>query len=175
MRLSLLTRPSHPDPRAFADPCGSRKILAAIVSLALLVGPGSKGHSQTIGFPSGCIGYCGNGVAIGIGAIAGGGAALGILLAVNHDRHLLQGCVSTGSDGPQLQTSDAKIYALRGDPAVIKVGDRVKFHGNRMRKARGDKGNQVFKVDKIKKDYGPCRATQTQAAPAAPTQRGGGS
>ena len=51
-------------------------------------------------------------------------------------------------------TSDAKIYAIQGDPAVIKVGDRVKFHGARVRKAKDSKGNQIFKVDKFKKDYG---------------------
>lgn len=163
MRISLLAHPSPARSRRFTVRSRSRQKLAVSVSLALLLCTGSMSRAQAT---SGRIGYCGSGIAIGIGAIAGGGAALGIFLAVNHGRHLLEGCVSTGPDGPQLQTSDAKTFALQGDPAIFKVGDRVKVHGDRVRRSKDSKGNQVFKVDKIKRNYGPCQITQTRAAPA---------
>jgi len=159
---SLLSSPSAARSRRFTSPSRSRRKLTVAASLAVLLCASANARAQV---PSGCIGYCGNGIAIGIGAIVGGGAALAVFLAVNHDRHFLHGCVSNGSDGPQLRTSDARIFALQGDPAVIKVGDRVKVHGARLRKAKDSKGNQVFKVDKVKKDYGPCQLAQAAGSP----------
>ena len=85
------------------------------------------------------------------------GTAVGVTYAVKHHNHTLQGCVSSDANGLKLRTSDAKIYTLKGETASIKVGDNVKFHGSKMKKAKGDSaGDQVFEVQKISKDYGPC-------------------
>jgi hypothetical protein len=70
------------------------------------------------------------------------------------------GCVVSGPNGPELQTGD-KRYALEGDAASIKVGDRVKIHGSRVKKTRDQTGGQVYRVEKIKKDYGPCPVSDT--------------
>jgi len=79
--------------------------IAVVAALALLFGSGQSSVAQSQS-PSGCIGYCGNGIAIGIGIVAGAVAIVGILLVVNHDHHFLKGCVSNGPNGPQ-QNSEA--------------------------------------------------------------------
>ena len=91
------------------------------------------------------------GAAAGIGA----GIAVLIVVAVNADSHTITGCVVSGPGGPELQTSE-KRYALEGDAGNIRVGDRVKLHGSRLRKTKDQPGDQVYRVEKIKKDYGPC-------------------
>jgi len=90
-------------------------------------------------------------------AAVGAGAAVGITLAVQNSNHTLQGCLLSGPGGLELRTSDSKIFALEGDAATIKIGDRVKLHGSKLKKAKDLAGDQVFVVEKLKKDYGPCR------------------
>jgi len=100
-------------------------------------------------------------VALSSAAIAAvvAGTTVGVTYAVKHHNHTLQGCVFSDASGLKLRTSDAKAYTLKGDAASIKVGDSVKFHGSKVRKAKGDSaGDQVFMVQKLSKDYGPCPA-----------------
>jgi len=106
-------------------------------------------------------------IALSVTAIAavGAGTAVGITLAVQNSNHTLQGCLISGPIGLELRTSDAKIFAIEGEAATIKVGDRVKLHGSKVKKTKGAAGDQVFVVEKLKKDYGPCRADAL--APAA--------
>ncbi|MGA9584194.1 MAG: hypothetical protein WBQ95_02640 [Terracidiphilus sp.] len=127
-------------------------ILAAL--FLLLSEAPTKADAQE--FPSGCVGYCGNGIAIGIGVTTGAIAAVGIVLAINHDHHTLIGCVSSSPSGLEVQTSDAKTYSLEGNAVAIKAGDRVKLHGSKTKKTNGSPA--VFKVEKLKRDYGPCPA-----------------
>ena len=96
------------------------------------------------------------GAAAGVGA----GIAIVILVAVNASHHTVTGCVRSGLNGLELQTSD-KRYSLEGDAASIKVGDRVKIHGSRVKKTKDQTGDQVFRIEKIKKDCGPCPAKLT--------------
>ena len=87
------------------------------------------------------------------------GTTVGVTYAVKHHHHTLQGCVFSDASGLKLRTSDAKVYTLKGDAASIKVGDSVKFHGSKVKKAKRDAtGDQVFVVQKLSKDYGPCPA-----------------
>ena len=87
------------------------------------------------------------------------GTTVAVTYAVKHQHHTLQGCVFSDASGLKLRAGDAKVYALQGDAASIKVGDSVKFHGSKVRKAKGDSaGDQVFMVQKLSKDYGPCPA-----------------
>ena len=87
------------------------------------------------------------------------GTTVGVTYAVKHSHHTLQGCVFSDANGLKLRTSDAKVYTLKGDAASIKVGDNVKFHGSKVKKAKGNAtGDQVFVVQKLSKDYGPCPA-----------------
>jgi hypothetical protein len=75
----------------------------------------------------------------------------------------LGGNILSGSNGSEPCTSDAKIiYALEGHAATIKVGDRVKLHGSKLKKTAGE---QAFVVEKLNGDCGPFpRERWTSAA-----------
>jgi hypothetical protein len=73
----------------------------------------------------------------------------------------------TSASGLELQTSDGKTYALEGDAASIKVGDKVKIHGSKIKKTKDSTGPGVFRVEKLNRDYGPCPAATATAASAA--------
>ena len=91
-------------------------------------------------------------------------AGVVVIVAVNHDHHVLKGCASSGPNGLQLQTSNSETYLLEGDPSAIKAGHMVKLHGSKAKSPKGSKSNRVFIVEELKKDYGSCNLT---AAPAA--------
>ena len=107
-----------------------------------------------------------------VGAAVGIGAAIAVvvvvLVEVNHSHHSLSGCVLSGPTGLELQTSDSKTYALAGDAASIRVGDRVKLKGSRVKKTRETTGDQIFRVASMKKDYGPCKVNATAVANSTP-------
>jgi hypothetical protein len=86
------------------------------------------------------------------------GATVAVTYAVQNSHHRLQGCVFSGPNGLELRTSDAKVFALEGYTANIKTGDRVKLHGSKLKKTKNSTGDQVFAVEKLSKDYGPCPA-----------------
>jgi hypothetical protein len=105
------------------------------------------------------------GEVVGVAVAAGAVIAVAILVPVevSKSHHILKGCVYAGPNGVSLQTSDAKNYILEGDPSAIKVGDMVKFHGVKVKKTKDSKGDQVFKIAEMKKDYGPCHVTAPPA------------
>jgi hypothetical protein len=118
---------------------------AAIAALSVTLAAQQGGH---IG-PSGAAVA---GAAVGVGAVV----TLGVVLAVNHSHHVMSGCVVSGADGLKLQTSDSKTYDLEGATGDLKAGNRVKIHGSKIKKTRGVTGPDVFKVEKLNKDYGAC-------------------
>lgn len=153
------TEPFSPPPSTYVT--GKSRIAAAVTAFALLICPGthSRAQSQPPLLPSGCIGYCSDapviGAAVGIAAIA----TVGIVLAVNHSHHTLTGCVASGPTGPEIQVSGSKTYSLEGDPSVIKIGDKVKLHGSRVKGKGAGKPDEVFRVEKLTKNYGPCHGS----------------
>jgi hypothetical protein len=92
------------------------------------------------------------------------GTTVGITIAVQNSHHTLQGCVFSEANGLKIRTSDAKVYALEGETATIKVGDRFKFHGSKLKKTKDSTGDHVFVVERLSKDYGPCPANAATAA-----------
>jgi hypothetical protein len=104
------------------------------------------------------------GAAIGIGAVIA--VAIIVPVEISRSHHLLTGCVVTSANGLELHTSDAKIYALEGDAASIKVGDKVKIHGSKIKKTKDSTGPGVFNVEKLNRDYGPCPVAATTIATA---------
>ncbi len=78
-----------------------------------------------------------------------------ITRTVENQHHSLQGCLFAGAGGMELHTSDAKVYALEGESTSLKVGDRVKLHGSKLKKKDSTNG-QVFVVEKLNRDYGTC-------------------
>jgi hypothetical protein len=104
-------------------------------------------------------------VGIGVGIAAAGAVAVGTIVAVNHSHHNLKGCVSSGPNGLQLANdSDKKTYALVGASPDVKAGERVKLHGTKQKKQKGNASNQQFLVDSVTKDLGPCEAVAGAAA-----------
>jgi hypothetical protein len=140
--------------------------VAAIGALAVLLCSGASTSPSASQSSSGTIGAS-NGEVVGgaVGIVAGLTAIVVILVEINHSHHTLNGCVFAGPNGLELQTSDSKRYMLEGDAASIKVGDRVKLHGSKVKKAKDTVGDQVFKVEKLNRDYGPCSA----APPPSPS------
>jgi hypothetical protein len=84
------------------------------------------------------------------------GTTVGITFAVQNSHHTLQGCVFSDANGLKLRTGDAQVYTLEGETATIKVGDRFKFHGSKLKKTKDSTGDHVFVVERLKRDYGPC-------------------
>jgi hypothetical protein len=111
---------------------------------------------------TGATGSCGPSSGEIVGGVVGIAAGLGVIVVVavevTNGHHTISGCVVSGPNGLELQTSD-KRYALEGDASSIKVGDRVKIHGSRVKKTKDTAGDQVYRVEKLKKDYGPCPMT----------------
>jgi hypothetical protein len=110
---------SRPFTQLLVRPIGlnRRRGIAAITTFALVLSSGASSISDGQQSSS-CIGVCNStivGVAVGISAAV---ATVAIIIAVNHHHHILKGCVFSGSNGPELRTSDAKTFALEGDAAA---------------------------------------------------------
>ena len=111
-------------------------------------------------------------VGISVGAVAGTALVVGTVVAVNHDRHILKGCVSPGPDGLQLtRDSDKKVFSLVSAPADIQPGEKVKLRGTKQKKQKGSPGNQQFVVQRVTKDFGRCEASPSAAIPSSAISR----
>jgi hypothetical protein len=93
------------------------------------------------------------GVAVGIAAV-GAAIGVGIYFAVRHN-HSMTGCARSTADGMTLTTeSDKQTYALTGDVAGIKPGNRVRVSGKKSNAKSA--GTAHFLVEKVSKDFGAC-------------------
>ena len=98
------------------------------------------------------------GVAVGAAAVVVG---VVVLVEVDKSHHHVNGCVSSGPNGLQVQNeSDHKIYALTGVSTNVKVGDIVRLKGNKEK--QGSSPNREFQIEKMSRDYGPCKVPATQ-------------
>jgi hypothetical protein len=102
------------------------------------------------------------GVAIGIGAV-GAGIGLGVYYGIHHGRSLT-GCATSTSVGLELQTDDHQTYALNGEVAAIKSGNRVRVGGKKSKKDSA--AARSFLVEKVSKDFGPCKSSRAVSADA---------
>ena len=164
-----ILRPSHPDSGPSAGRRRTKEMVAiALASLVCCVAVGPTGCTNGgLQSSSGRIGPSGAEVtaaAIGVGAVVVGTV---VLIEVHHSHHTVKGCVFSDQNGLQVQTQgDVKTYTLAGETANIKVGDLVRFHGTRLKKVKGSAADQTFTVEKISKDYGPCKLYSGQPANA---------
>jgi hypothetical protein len=95
-------------------------------------------------------------IVVGIAAI-GAGIGLGIYFAVRAHGHSLTGCTGSGPDEPELVSeNDQQTYALTGELAGIKPGERIRVSGKKGRKNAG--AHAQFLVEKLSRDFGPCKA-----------------
>jgi hypothetical protein len=130
---------------------GHRNLLAMVAACALLVTATDTAKAQ-IGVTKSQADW----IVVGIAAI-GAGIGLGIYFAVRPHGHSLTGCAGSGPDGPELVSeNDQQIYALTGELAGIKSGERIRVSGKKeMKKASAP---QQFLVEKLNKDLGACKA-----------------
>jgi hypothetical protein len=113
-------------------------------------------------------------IGVAVGAVAVIVVGTVVLVEVNKSHHNLKGCVTAGPDGLTLHTEgNSKVYALTGVPENVKVGDVIQVHGSKSKGQKDSAGDQDFAVEKMSRDYGPCKAllappAGTAAASAAP-------
>ena len=108
-------------------------------------------------------------VGVAIAAVAVVAAVIIIPIEINKSHHTLKGCVLSAPAGLELRTTDNKTYALAGTTADIAPGNTVRLHGNRQKQDKNATGDQVFLIQKMQKNYGPCQALASAApAPSQP-------
>ena len=132
-----------------------RHKLAALLlglSLLLLFTAPAKAQYGSIGPTKGEVAW----VIVGIVAV-GAAIGIGIYLVIHHshDRSITGCAVSSGGSLSLQHEGDQRIYNLLGDTAAIKPGDRIRVSGRERKEYPS--GNRDFLVDKLAKDYGPCK------------------
>ena len=96
------------------------------------------------------------GAAVGVVAVIVVGTV--VLVEVNKSHHTLEGCVTAGPNGLEVhEDGNNKVYALTGVTSDVKVGDIVKVHGSKQKGQKDTAGAQDFAVEKMTRDYDPCK------------------
>lgn len=104
-------------------------------------------------------------IGIGIAAVAVVAAVIIIPVEVSKSHHTLKGCIFSTPSGLELRTTENKTYALSGTTTDLAPGSTVRLHGDRQKHDKNATGDQVFLVQKMQKNYGPCQAlAQTTSA-----------
>jgi len=152
--------PSHADSRPSPARRRTEKMVAiALASLVCSVSVGSTGCTTGLNNKNFSFGPSGGQITAAAIGVGGAVVATVVIIEVHRSHHTLKGCVSGGPNGLQVQAqADMKTYALAGDTANIKVGDLVRFHGTKLKTVKGSAGDRTFTVEKISRDYGPCKA-----------------
>jgi hypothetical protein len=126
-----------------------RNILAMVAVCALLVSTAGTAKAQFVTRTQA------DWIIVGIAA-SGAGIGAGVFYAFHHG-HSINGCTLAGPNGLELQNrGDRQTYALMGEVADIKPGDRVRVSGKKKKKEAG--APQHFLVEKLSKDFGSCKA-----------------
>jgi hypothetical protein len=95
-------------------------------------------------------------IGVGIAAI-GAGIAVAIVLTLGHHDHNITGCAAAGPGGLELLSeNDQQTYALVGNTADIKAGDRVRVSARKQKTAAA--APRILVVNKFGKDFGSCAA-----------------
>lgn len=144
-----------------------RPVNATILALTLIICCGATSGScntsnDSIGPSKGEV----IGAAVGIGAVVA--AAIIIPVEISKSHHTLKGCIFSTPAGLELRTVDNKTYALSGTTAGLAPGSTLRVHGDRQKHDKNASGDQVFVVQKMQKNYGPCQALAQTAKPTTP-------
>ena len=158
-----ILRPSHADSKPSAGGRRTQKMVAIALASLVCCAAGPTGCTDSL--KNDKIGFGPSGGQVAAAAIGVGAAVVVTVVLINHSHHTMKGCVSSGQNGLQVQTQgNMKTYALAGDTANIKVGDLVRFHGTKVKKVKDSAGDRTFTVEKISRDYGPCKLNTGQSA-----------
>jgi hypothetical protein len=95
---------------------------------------------------------------IGIVAVA---AALAVIIVVvvheSRKKSTVTGCVISGANGMSVtDEKDKRIYALSGNTADVKLGDRVALRGKKA-KPKNANAPLAWEVSKETRDFGVCQ------------------
>jgi hypothetical protein len=124
-----------------------KKLTAIILCFALLSIPR---QAKADSLENAAIGVIVASVAVGVGI------GVGVFLLIHHHSSSITGCTTSNENNLTLVgEGDQLTYALSGDIADIKPGDRVHVSG---KKSKDSAGKHTFTVGKVVKDYGPCNA-----------------
>jgi hypothetical protein len=95
-----------------------------------------------------------------IGIVAVSVALVVIIVVVVHEskkKRTVTGCVTSGANGMNVTDErDKRIYALSGNTADIKPGDRFTLHGKNVN-PKGASAPLAWEVNKEVKDFGACK------------------
>ncbi len=95
-----------------------------------------------------------------IGIVAVSVALVVITVVIVHEsrkKRTVTGCVISGANGMSVtDEKDKRIYALSGNTADIKPGDRVTLHGKKVN-PKGANAPLGWQVNKETKDLGACQ------------------
>ncbi len=121
-------------------------VLVAVLCLALVM-PARAESIQTAGEQ----------IIAGIVVVS---VAIGVLVTVlifhqKNKKHVITGCVNAGANGMSLNDEkDQRTYALSGNTAGVKPGDRMALEGKRHKES----GHTFsFEMVGIRRDFGACR------------------
>jgi hypothetical protein len=95
-----------------------------------------------------------------VGAIVGIVAAVVVVTVVviheSSKKRTITGCVSSGENGMSVRDEkDKRIYALSGNTAGIRVGDRITLQGKKV-KPKGA-GTLIWEAKRVIKNFGTCQ------------------
>lgn len=96
-----------------------------------------------------------------VAAIVGVAAALVVVTVViiheSSKKRTVTGCVNSEENGMSVtDEKDKRIYALSGNTAGIKPGDRITLQGKKVRPKGSDK-TLVWEAKRVTKDFGACQ------------------
>jgi hypothetical protein len=95
-----------------------------------------------------------------IGIVAVSVALVVITVVIVHEsrkKRTVTGCVASGANGMSMtDEKDKRIYALTGNTADIKTGDRFTLHGKKVN-PKGASAPLAWQVNKETKDLGACQ------------------
>ena len=115
-------------------------------------------HVSSIGPSTGEI------VAAAVGVVAAVGITTAVIIEVEHSHHNIKGCIFNSSDGLQIEDAGThKKFILTGATSDLKEGNLVRIHGQRAKRQKDSKTDQVFVVQNLKKTYGACTVTPPTA------------
>jgi hypothetical protein len=99
----------------------------------------------------------GDEIVIGIVAVGAGLVVATVLIIHYSKKRTITGCVKSSDNGMTVtDEKDKQIFALAGNTAGIKPGDRMKLRGKKV-KAKNHEQAVVWEVGELSRDLGVCQ------------------
>jgi hypothetical protein len=132
----------------------SKYLWRGVLIVALSVALSASAEAQA-GFPK----TTGSGtmVAVVVGVVAAVVIVAVVVIHKSSKKRTITGCVNSGENGMNMtDDKDKRFYALSGNTAGIKSGDRMTLQGKEIKPKDAGK-TLVWETRKITKDFGVCQ------------------